>query len=332
VSQNPRIAIIGAGVAGLACANVLRATNATIEIFDKGRGPGGRLSTRRTATSIGDAQFDHGAQFFTARDPLFHAEVGELAVKGFTARWQARFVSFEKGVQQPLRHEARWVGAPGMNGLVKGLSQGHVCHWGTRVDRLLRDGGSWAVLGENGDRLGHYDAVVVAIPAEQAVTLLADPAPPLAATAATANAAPCWAAMLAFDSVVDPGFDAAKFVGHPLLGWVARNNSKPGRTGPEAWVVHATPEWSATHLERDAQSVAHDIQAAFADTLCLDTAPHFCAAHRWRFAQTVSPVGTPFSLDRAHKIATCGDWHHGARIEFAWQSGTSLGHALAKAL
>jgi renalase len=332
VSQNPRIAIIGAGVAGLACANALRATQATIAIFDKGRGPGGRLSTRRTATAIGEAQFDHGAQFFTARDPVFEAEVHALATKGFTAKWQGRFVSLENGIRHPLREKVRWAGAPGMNGLVKGLSQGHSIRWGTRVERVSREGQGWALWAENGDPLGHYDAVVVAIPAEQAAILLADTAPELAANAVTAHAAPCWAALLAFDSVVDPGFDGAKFVDHPTLGWVARNSSKPGRIGPEAWVVHASPEWSANNLEREAESVAQDLSAAFASALSIGPIPQFCAAHRWRFAQTVTPAGNAFLFDRDQKIATCGDWHQGARIEFAWRSGHSLGHALAEAL
>lgn len=56
-----RIAVIGAGIAGLACADELRRHDHPVTLFDKGRGPGGRMSTRRLDTPAGQASFDHGA-------------------------------------------------------------------------------------------------------------------------------------------------------------------------------------------------------------------------------------------------------------------------------
>ena len=64
-----RIAIVGAGLAGLSCAQALRAGGADVQLFDKGRGVGGRMATRRVDTPLGPATFDHGAQFLTAHDP-----------------------------------------------------------------------------------------------------------------------------------------------------------------------------------------------------------------------------------------------------------------------
>ena len=60
-----QFAIIGAGMAGIACADALQAAGHAVAVFDKGRGPGGRMSTRRMETPLGTVAFDHGAQYFT---------------------------------------------------------------------------------------------------------------------------------------------------------------------------------------------------------------------------------------------------------------------------
>ena len=64
------IAIVGAGIAGLAAGRVLHDAGHRVQVFDKSRSTGGRLCTRR-----GEGwQADHGAQYFTARHPDFDAE------------------------------------------------------------------------------------------------------------------------------------------------------------------------------------------------------------------------------------------------------------------
>ena len=59
----------------------------------------------------------------------------------------------------------------------------------------------------------------------------------------------CWAVMLAFSHALPLDFDGA-FVHNSSLGWIARNSSKPDRRqNAETWVLHASPEWSAEHLD-----------------------------------------------------------------------------------
>jgi predicted NAD/FAD-dependent oxidoreductase len=64
-----RIGIIDAGMAGLSCAQALRHQDHNAIVFDKSRGPDGRVSTRCIDTPLGDAAFDQGAQELTARAP-----------------------------------------------------------------------------------------------------------------------------------------------------------------------------------------------------------------------------------------------------------------------
>ena len=105
-----RIAIIGAGMAGLSCGLRLRDGGHEISVFDKGRGPGGRMSTRRIEHGNETFQFDHGAQYFTARDPAFVARVAEWDCGGHVARW-------------PAAKEDAWVGTPQMSARVRAMSE-----------------------------------------------------------------------------------------------------------------------------------------------------------------------------------------------------------------
>lgn len=317
------IAIIGAGVAGLSAAKQLVGAGYQVEIFDKGRGAGGRLSTRRLSTSLGDFSADHGAQFFTVRDEAFAAEVAALEATGQVAIWQG-----------PFRERARdkvYVGAPKMNQFVKGLSEDCIVHWGERVTRIEGTAGHLQLQFEGGQARGAYEHVIVAVPAEQAVDLLEEPAPDLAKTVATVRTAPCWAAILVLGDTLDVPFNGAQFQGGPLR-WIARNSSKPGREGAEVWVLHANPSWSADHIEDAPETVLSDLTHAFAEAV--GGRPNIVATstHRWRYAMTVNPLGKAFLTDPDAGISTCGDWHLGARIEHAWLSGHHLGRELAKTL
>lgn len=322
-------AVIGAGLAGLACARRLNAAGFRVLVFDKGRGPGGRMSTRRVETPLGEARFDHGAQFFTARDPGFRAEVERLTQTGAVALWEGRLVSLDAaGAPSPLPAEARFVGAPGMNAVVRALADGLDVAWGVRVQALARGHDGWRLTADDGSDLGTAEIVVCAVPAEQAAALLADAAPALAREAAAARTAPCWAGLYALETPLGLNFDGAKLAAGPLA-WAARDRAKPGRAGPQTWVLHASPGWSAQHLEDDPGRIAGDLWAAFGRAAGVALpAPAYQAAHRWRYAQVVKAVAAASAYDADRKIAACGDWRIGARVEAAWLSGDQTARAI----
>ena len=126
-----RIGIVGAGMAGLSCAQELQRRGHDPVLFDKGRGPGGRMSTRRIDTPLGEAAFDHGAQYLTARDPAFVAQVERWADAGHVARW-------------PAAGPDAWVGTPAMNAPIRAMAQRCDVRWNTRVETLHHDG-DWRI-------------------------------------------------------------------------------------------------------------------------------------------------------------------------------------------
>ena len=127
-----QIAIVGAGMAGLSCATRLAALGHELVLFDKGRGPGGRMATRRVEADGTMLRFDHGAQYFTARDPRFVEQVARWEREGVVARWD-------------LAGEDAWVGTPGMNAPIRAMAAGLDVRWGLRAERLRREGARWHV-------------------------------------------------------------------------------------------------------------------------------------------------------------------------------------------
>lgn len=324
-NERHRVCVVGGGVAGLACARALRG-RASVVVLDKGRGPGGRASTRRSESG----RFDHGAQYFTARGPGFSKLVDRLAEAGRVGLWDARLGVVRGGVWTPSRDDKRWVGVPGMNELVRAMGEGLDVRHGVRAVGCRRADGAWYVLDEAGAETGPFGTLVVALPGPQAATFLRTVAPDMAAQAERARLSPCWAVMAAFDRPVDASFDAARIEDNGPLAWVARDSSKPGRTldGVDRWVLHAAPGWSERELERDPAWVTTALLAAFGDLVGVVPAPIDARAHRWRFALASEPLGSAFLYDDARALGVCGDWMLDARIEAAFDSGTALGEAI----
>ncbi len=307
------IAIIGAGLAGLSCADVLVAAGHGATLFDKGRGIGGRMSTRRTDTVAGRACFDHGAQYFTVRDPSFARQVGDWSARGIAARW-------------PEAGKDAWVGVPAMNAIAKDMGSRHDVECNFIVKGLVRDEGQWQIVGEHETR-GHFDAVVVATPAEQASSLLSLHDFEMARAALLARSQPCWAAMFAFKSPVLSAGSILKDVGP--IAWAARNNAKPEREHLECWVVHANATWSTGHLEETPATVELLLRDLFEDAVGAPLPELlYSAAHRWRYAlSTGTAQGSHWNS--IIRLGVCGDWLLGPRVECAWTSGQNLGATIA---
>jgi renalase len=327
-----RVAVLGAGLAGAACARELHAAGHRPVLFDKSRGAGGRLSTRRSETALGEVRIDHGAQYLTARSPSFAALLSAARARGQAALWSGRLVSIDRtGAINELPSEDRWVGSPGMSAIVKSALEGLDARFAMRATHLTGKADAWMVHFESGVTEGPFDRVVLTLPPDQLIDLLLGSDGDFSTVISEARGAvmaPCWAVMGVIDSPFDPGFDGANLPEGDLR-WVARNNSRPGQSGPEAWLLHASPEWSRAHLEDPAESVARALWETLQSRFDLPSA-RLLSAHRWRYALSEQAPGTPFARDATGTVGCAGDWRLGARAEYAWQSGEALGQALAQ--
>ncbi|PMR70917.1 NAD(P)/FAD-dependent oxidoreductase [Halomonas heilongjiangensis] len=331
-------AIIGAGIAGLACARALHDAGRRVVLFDKARGPGGRMSSRRLPGAV----VDLGAQFFSVRDDAFRRQVETWRAAGRAAPWpEALWQADEGGWRRHRDGRERFIGSPRMSAVTRQLADGLDLIGETRIVRLERQAAQWWLVDQGETRHGPFDRVVVAVPSSQAGPLVEPHDPALAAACEAVIQRPCWAAWALLDSPLPslPGVDdawQAVQVRQGPLRFVSRNDHKPGRADQgESLTLLAHLDWSQARLEADTDEVARQLLAAFAAVLPAGSEmprPRSLGAHRWRFAQP-DVFARGEAVNRDHRLgsdglALCGDGWRGPRVEDAWLSGHHLGGTL----
>ncbi|MFA9476337.1 MAG: NAD(P)/FAD-dependent oxidoreductase [Filomicrobium sp.] len=312
--MNNAIAIIGAGVAGLAAAECLRSKGVKVTIFEKSQGVGGRMATRRRDS----LSFDHGAQYLTARTPSFIDEVRRWQEEGFADIW----------------FDDKLVGVPGMTALAQDLARKSEVVFGQQISQLHHDETGWSLETEDDSdaRYGKakYGAVVLAIPAPQALALAKTAGIDLPELERPVYA-PCLAMMLAFEQAV-PSIPDRLLPDDPVIAWVGRNSSKPGRmTAPETFVVHATPEWSRRHLNHTREESGDLLLEAFYELTGERQKPTALMGHRWRYALVEEALGQSCVWRDDVRLGACGDWCLGPRVESAFESGVAMAEQIINA-
>lgn len=322
-----QVAVIGAGISGLIAARLLRSQGLDVRVFEKSRGPGGRAATRNPAPGL---SFDHGAQYLTARDQDFARYVMLWTERGVVAEWTGRIVEVRGGEIRPTSDlPRRFVGVPGMVAVGRDLAADVPLYSETRIARLNHAGGRWELTDTKGQTYGPFHHVIVTLPAPQAAELL--DAHPFAAEARAVPMTPCWAVLAAFEQRAEVAWDGAFVQGSPLA-WVARNSSKPGRKSEaDCWVIHASPGWSAAHLELGRDAVKAALLAEFATlTRAPGSSPIYLEAHRWLFSATPLSRDRLALFDPVSGLTVCGDWLAGGRIEGAFRSGVAAAEHLLR--
>jgi len=325
-SARRRVAIIGAGLSGLSCARELLELGYDVLVFDKGRGPGGRASTRRVRVGGAEVDFDHGAQYFTVRDPVLRPTLDAWLDAGVVERWHGRIAVLDAdGVIESYNDKPRYVGSPGMSALCGHLARRLDVRCGVQVAGFERSRDGWRLFDRGESDLGRFSIAISTAPPAQTTALFSAVAPELAARAASVSMKPCWAAMAAFESPLEVEYDGA-FINEGPLSWVARTSDKPGRQpSPDRWVFHAGPGWSAEHLELDRGDACSKLLDAAESAMGLSfPEPSYLAAHRWRYAIAENPLDVGALFDSMTGLGACGDWTSGNRIEGAILSGREM--------
>ena len=317
-----KIAVIGAGLSGLTFAHLLQ-DYADITLFEKARGVGGRMSTRRADPYF----FDHGAQYFTAGTKRFQDFIQTLIAKGIIERWNARYVKF-RGNQiiekrKWLDEEPRYVGVPGMSHIAKFLAQGLNIHCNKRIVSINNQG-SWQLTDEGGQQSEGFDWVICTAPSPQAVDLLPDSFKYHADIQAIKMRA-CFSLMLGFERSLVLDFEAAHVTSSDL-SWIAVNSQKPKRPDFFTLMVHSSEYYAEAHIDDDRDQVMQHLINETSHIIGQDVSqPNYKTLHGWRYANNADKKQkSPIFIDQGLKLAACGDWCLGGRVEGAFTSAYNL--------
>ena len=332
-------------MAGAACAHELASAGLQVSVYEKSRGAGGRMATRRArfADDTGLEQwlhFDHGAPGFAGEHPAFIDAVSRAATHGLLSHWEAADA---------------WVGRPDQPSWVRHLLAQAELHVQHTICGLKRENGPWFVecTEHPHEPMGPFDGVILAIPAIQAAALLAPIKADWAHQARSVPQQAIWTLMAARPKEPkhgQPGLDLIRPASGPL-GLIVRQDGKPGRdhtagmAAYEEWVAHARADWTLRHLEASADEVRatllHALEKVIADESQSGAARGWVhsVAHRWRYAM-VSPeppnqgdadswAERLFLWDPALALGVAGDAFAGqplphTGVQRAWLSGTAL--------
>jgi hypothetical protein len=314
--------IVGAGIAGLIAARVLQAHGWSVVVLDKGRGVGGRMATRR----IDDGVFDHGAQFFTVRDPRFQRWVDTWVAEGIAAEWTRGFAN-ASGEAQNDGHP-RYRGANGMTSVAKHLAKGLDVRLEHKVTEVSVQNSLWETRTEN-DRFAS-EMLILTPPVPQSLALLdvGNVALPEKERKVldVIEYYRCIALMVLLNQpsgIPSPG--GMQINGEPI-SWIGDNHQK-GISGSYAVTIHASPTFSRAHWETDANEVARLLVDAAAKWISADVKRF--DIQRWRYSQPILcyPQSCLF-VDSPAPLVFAGDAFAGPRVEGAALSGLSAAEKL----
>ena len=323
------VIVIGAGISGLLATAALQSGGARVLILEKGRGVGGRLATRRTDLGA----FDHGAQFFTARNPQFRSRVEAWQAAGIVKAWATGFALADGTFKRD--GETRFCGVNGMASIAKYLAHGLDVRVNAKVVRVQTEGDGWVVTTEAGERFSGR-ALLLTPPVPQSLELLATGdfllPEPVRGELRQIEYAPCLAVLAQLSGpsrVPEPG--GLWFEGEPV-SWMADNQRKEVSSGAGASVtIHAGPQFSRAQWETPEAAVTATLLAAAGPWL--GSVPVQTQLHRWRYSLPlrVHPERCVVVLETA-PLVFAGDAFGGPRVEGAALSGLAAGAALAKLL
>lgn len=320
------VAIVGSGLAGLVAGRRLIQHGFNVVIYDKSRGPGGRLANKRSEYG----NFDFGAQYFTCSSPIFKEQVEDWIQRGIVKEWKfnPKVIDSPGEIKEKENSTIRYVGIPKMTEISRDIEKDinvKNITYSTLITKITKSEDSKFTLFSNDTQIQNtFDLVIINTPPEQAIPLLSE-SNSLQDICKNIKMSPCWALSLTFEKSLNLPVDGA-FVNCSSISWISNISSKPERTqSPETWVIHSNCEWAKNNLEKQPDEVVNLLSEDFFTVLGIKKQNFIHSiAHRWRYSIALSPLEKEILFDDDKRIGVCGDWCNKGKVEGAYVSGYNL--------
>lgn len=312
-----KVIVVGAGMSGLMAAQAAHNGGHEVTVLDKGRGVGGRLATRRQE----GATFDHGAQFFTVRSPVFAEHVESWLRNGVVRQW---CTGFNESDGHP-----RYVGADGMTTIAKHLGQNLDVRTSTLVFSLAASDGGWDVITDDGMK-HRADNVILTAPLAQSFSLMFSAGLEMPEDLRSIDYDRTIGLLVTLDAgrhAIPPpggiqnGDDVFSFIG---------DNAAKGISGIPALTFHANAQWSLEHFDRPQAELESMLRTA-AEPWIGEATVMSAQIKKWRFATPRNVWPEPCWVHQSATLGLAGDAFAGPKVEGAALSGLSVATALGLA-
>ncbi len=328
-----RVAVVGAGMAGLAAARTLSDQGCEVAVFDRGRRPGGRLSTRRVDSHDGRlSDFDHGAPFFTVTDPRFGRHVRSWIADGVCNRWRPRCAVLQERDAATVESGPLVVGIPRMRSVIDHVASDLKVESGANVESITRGADRrWRLVIENHDDPRAFDALVLAAAPSQTARLIHEHAPDIEDSLRDLIERPTWVTMIDLDADLSDSPEIVHLETSDSMRMIVREDAKPGRSierGRSRWVAHSHADWAHDRLDCSREEIRDEMVretirhlAAISGQPIPEERVTGAAAHRWSFAEVAIPHPEDCIADPERRVVVAGDGLGGSGVQAAFLSG-----------
>jgi predicted NAD/FAD-dependent oxidoreductase len=339
-----KIAVIGAGISGLAAGRVLAQAGHEVVVFEKSGGYGGRLASRRDVENE-SLTFDHGVTHFSVTNPEFQSLVDELTNKGVLKAWEGSFKRCDSdGNLSSMETPSTYFIAPaGMNAVGKYLGRNLDTRLNTKVSGLTHIGEnrrvkrSW-MLNFPTALTESADAVIISAPARQAYGLLNTTIDEIETLKLVREIDEVeyesqFSLMVHFENGEQPDWNALECTDE-IIEWISNENSKRDEEAEGlSLVVQTTSEFAKEQAGQDRESVTELILDRLAKLLGGWAAlPDSHQLQYWKYSRAVNPLPYDFMEIKGNDtpLALVGAYMKGNTVESAYLSGLKLGQHWAE--
>ena len=363
------IAIIGAGISGLAAAHILVDAGQKVTLFEKDTGVGGRATTRQRSGFI----YDFGVQYIKGGSPISTTWITQRFRVPDLIDINKPIWTFdaEGHIQEgdPIQNaDPRWNYGSGLVALAKRMAEGLDIRLETNIAHMERTTMGWNLFGVSGNPLEAgggklpthnppdcvstplhsrpYEQLLITIPAAEAVAIVESSQMPgdlqehMLANLRKARYKPLISVMLGYKPRPRerPYYALVNTDKGHAISWLAWEHEKAAERVPEdcgLLIAQMAAQYSLDHWQTPAEELVSDVANLVA--ALIDEPLHeavFSDMHRWRYALPAEKAEANGlnAVTLAHGLAFCGDGFVGGRVHLALEHGIEVAQQLSKVL
>jgi len=322
-----KIAIIGAGMTGMTISSILR-KKFNITIFEKSRGVGGRMSTRRAEPYF----FNHGAQYFKITNEKFRAFLRSLLNEKIIRPWNANYVEIKNKViikkEKWENSTAPYIAYPKMNSVIKYLADEFSINLSCKITRIEKISNEWFIYDANSNEYGPYDWVIFTIPPKQVTEILKSFK--YLNIIKKIKMRSCFTLMLGFEDMKSIKFDAASIVDEDI-SWFVIKKFKRNNCFYSNILINSSYDYAEKNEFKNREQIRNYLINTASTTIDVDLSNYkHNALHFWRYAMSEKKNKFGSFIDNSYRVIVCGDWCMNGRVEGAFLSAKDAAEKILK--